>query len=189
MERIELTAVRAKGQETLAEVTEKSGVRASKCYQCGKCSAGCPVAFAMDRTPREIMRLVQLGLMDEALKSQTIWLCASCDTCSTRCPREVDIAGMMETLRIIAKKRGFITEKNMDIFHNLFLKSVESYGRVHELGLILGLNIFSLQPLKDAQFGPGMLLKGKLSLLPHTIKDNGEVKRIFANVRKRGGKV
>lgn len=189
MERIELTAAQAKGKDTLAEVTRESGVRAAKCYQCGKCSAGCPVAFAMDRTPREIMRLVQLGLMDEALKSQTIWLCASCDTCSTRCPREVDIAKMMETLRIIAKKRGFITEKNMDIFHNIFLKSVENHGRVHEMGLILGFNIFSMQPLKDAHFGPSMLLKGKLSPLPHTIKDNGEVKKIFANVRKRGGKV
>ncbi|MDK2824261.1 MAG: heterodisulfide reductase subunit [Clostridia bacterium] len=189
MERIELTAALAQGQELLAEVTRESGVRASKCYQCGKCSAGCPVAFAMDKTPREIMRLLQLGLMDEALQSHTIWLCACCDTCSTRCPREVDIARVMETLRIIAKKKGYVAEKKMDLFHDLFLKSVEKHGRVHEMGLILGFNISGMQPLKDAHFGPSMLLKGKLSPLPHTIKDNGEVKKIFANVRKRGGKV
>lgn len=189
MERVELTKAWAQGEDLLAQVTEESGVRASRCYQCGKCSAGCPVAFAMDKTPREIMRLVQLGLIDEALKSHTIWLCASCDTCSTRCPREVDIARVMETLRIIAKKKGNVAEKKMDLFHNLFLKSVEQNGRVHELGLILGFNLLGLQPLKDANFGPGMLLKGKISILPHTIKDNGEVKKIFANVRKRGGKV
>lgn len=189
MERIELTRALAEGQEILAEVTKESGVRASKCYQCGKCSAGCPVAFAMDKTPREIMRLVQLGLMDEALKSHTIWLCASCDTCSTRCPREVDIARVMETLRIIAKKKGYVAEKKMNQFHDLFLKSVEKNGRVYELGLVLGRNIFGMQPLKDAQLGPSMVLKGKIAPLPHTIKDNGEVKKIFANVRKRGGKV
>lgn len=187
MERIKLT--NATNPEVLAEVNQESGVRAEKCYQCGKCTAGCPVAFAMDKTPREIMRLVQLGLIDEALKTQTIWICASCDTCSTRCPREVDIARVMESLRIVAKRKGYVAEKNMNLFHDLFLKLVESNGRVYELGLILGFNIFSLQPLKDAHFGPGMFLKGKMSPLPHTIKDNGEVKKIFANVRKRGGKV
>jgi len=189
MEKIELTQSLAKGQDAIAELTQESGVRAEKCYQCGKCSAGCPVAFAMDRTPREIMRLVQLGLMEQAFKSHTIWLCASCDTCSTRCPREVDIARVMETLRILAKKKGHVAEKKMDLFHDIFLKSVEKHGRVHEMGLILGFNLGSMQPLKDAHFGPTMMLKGKISPLPHTIKDNGEVKKIFENVRKRGGKV
>ena len=189
MERIELSKALAQGQEILDQVTKESGVRAAKCYQCGKCTAGCPVAFAMDKTPREIMRLVQLGLMDEALKSHTIWLCASCDTCSTRCPREVDIARVMETLRIIAKKKGYISEKRLDQFHELFLKSVERNGRVYEMGLVIGRNLFGMQTFKDVELGPAMLLKGKLALLPHTIKDNGEVKRIFANVRNRGGKV
>jgi heterodisulfide reductase subunit C len=189
VERIELTKALPKGEELLAEVIKESGVRASKCYQCGKCSAGCPVAFAMDKTPREIMRLVQLGLVDEALKSHTIWLCASCDTCSTRCPREVDIARVMETLRIIAKKKGYVAEKRLDQFHELFLRSVERNGRVYEMGLVVGRNLFGMQPFKDAELAPGMLLKGKLALMPHTIKDNGEVKKIFANIRKRGGKV
>lgn len=189
METIELTGAQEKGQDTLQEIVKESGVRVERCYQCGKCTAGCPVAFAMDRVPREIMRLLQMGLVDEALKSKTIWLCASCDTCSTRCPREVDIARIMETLRIMAKKKGYVTEKKLNLFHELFLKSVESNGRVYEMGLVLGRNILGMQPLKDAHLGPGMLLKGKLSPLPHSIKDNGEVKKIFANVRKRGGKI
>ena len=189
METIELTSALEQGKDTLEAIVKESGVQVTRCYQCGKCTGGCPVAFAMDKAPREIMRLLQLGLVEEALRSKTIWLCASCDTCSTRCPREVDIAKVMETLRIMAKKKGYITEKRMDLFHNLFLKSVETTGRVYEGGLVLGRNILGMQPFKDVHLGPGMFLKGKISPFPHIIKDNGEVKKIFANVRKRGGNV
>lgn len=171
-----------------AKAPQVSGSEAKKCYQCGKCSAGCPVAFAIENTPRQIMRFLQLGMIDQALKSQTIWLCASCWTCSERCPQQVDIASVMESLRIQAKEKGYITEKKIDIFHELFLKSVKNYGRVYELGLILGSNIIGLQPLKDAEFGLPMFSKGKISLLPHKIRTQGEVRKIFENVRKRGGK-
>lgn len=134
------------------------------------------------------MRLLQLSMAEEALKSHTIWLCASCQTCSVRCPREVDIAAVMESVRIMAKKKGYIAEKNMDLFHDIFLKSVEANGRVHELGLILGFNLQSGQPLKDAQYGLPMVTRGKLAILPHKSNGQDEVKKIFDNVRKRGGK-
>ena len=187
METIKLTGAREQGQESLQEIKQESGVRVERCYQCGKCTAGCPVAFAMDKAPREIMRLLQLGLTEEALQSKTIWLCASCDTCSTRCPREVDIAKVMETLRIMAKEKGYISVRKLNLFHELFLKSVETTGRVYEGGLVLGRNILGMQPLKDVYLGPEMFLKGKISPLPHFIEDNGEVKKIFANVRERSG--
>lgn len=173
-------------KEDLAGIQAQSGLNPNKCYQCGKCSAGCPVAFAMDKTPREIVRMLQLGMLDDVLKSKTIWLCAGCQTCSARCPMQVDLAAVMESLRVLAKKKGYINERQMDIFHDAFLKSVERYGRVHEMGLILGCNIIGKTPFKDVQYGLPMLLKGKLKPLPHTIKDNGEVKKIFENVRKRG---
>lgn len=170
-------------------INQESGAQVGKCYQCGKCSAGCPVAFAMDITPRQIIRFLQCGLTEEALQSKTIWLCAGCQTCSVRCPKEVDIAKVMESLRIIAKKKGYIGEKKIDLFHELFLKSVEANGRVHEMGLIIGANLFGLQPFKDVEYGWPMLAKGKINPLPHKIKNTGEVKKIFENVRKRGGKV
>ena len=187
---VDLTSMKEKNRESLQEVIQESGgVLAEQCYQCGKCTAGCPVVFAMDSTPRQIMRLLQLSMVDEALKTQTIWLCAGCQTCSVRCPREVDIARVMESLRILARKKGYISEKKVNLFHELFLKSVESNGRVHEMGLILGANVLGMQPLKDAEFGLPMMTRGKLSVMPHKIKDNGEVKKIFENVRKRGAKV
>lgn len=188
MNTIKLNGRQEQNHEQVHEITELSGIEAKKCYQCGKCSAGCPVSFAMDATPRQIMRMLQFGMADKALKTKTIWLCASCQTCSVRCPKQVDIAKVMESLRIQAKKKKYISEKDIDLFHDLFLKSVEKYGRVHELGLILGSNIFGGKPFKDAEYGLPMLAKGKLKPLPHTIKDNGEVKKIFDNIRKRGEK-
>lgn len=186
---IKFGSLQEENPAVLQTLNKESGVEVEKCYQCGKCSAGCPVAFAMDYTPRQIIRLVQCGLIDEALKSKTIWLCAGCLTCSVRCPKEVDIAKVMESLRIIAKRKGYIGEKKMDLFHELFLKSVEANGRVHEMGLIVGANLFGLQPFKDVEYGLPMFSKGKITPLPHRIKNTGEVKKIFENVRKRGGKV
>ncbi|WP_243270054.1 4Fe-4S dicluster domain-containing protein [Thermanaerosceptrum fracticalcis] len=187
MERINLTPGLAQAKPIRDSLKEHYGTDVGRCYQCGKCTAGCPVAFAMDYTPREIVRLLQLGLKEEALKSKTIWLCATCDTCSTRCPREVEPAKLMEGLRQEAKAKGLVADKRLDLFNDLFLQLVEKYGRVHEMGLILKFNLLSAQPLKDAGHGPGMFLKGKINPLPHTIKDNGEVKQIFARVRDLGG--
>ena len=76
------------------------------CYQCGMCSAGCPIAFAMDLLPNQIIQLVQLGLDEDIAKSKTIWLCASCITCSVRCPRGLDLAKVMEALRLISLRKN-----------------------------------------------------------------------------------
>jgi heterodisulfide reductase subunit C len=92
--------------EFARKVKEISGEDIALCYQCGLCSAGCPVAFAMDILPRQIIRLVQLGLESDIAKSKTIWLCASCLTCSVRCPRGLDLARVMETLRLINLRKN-----------------------------------------------------------------------------------
>lgn len=69
------------------EVEKASGQKMAECYQCGKCSAGCPMVGYMDLPPSQVMRLIQLGRRDTVLGSRTIWLCASCETCTTRCPQ------------------------------------------------------------------------------------------------------
>jgi len=88
------------------KVKEISGEDIFLCYQCGLCSAGCPIAFAMDLLPNQIIRLVQLGLEEDITKSKTIWLCASCLTCSVRCPRGLDVAKVMEALRLISLRKN-----------------------------------------------------------------------------------
>lgn len=187
MERIELSSCRAAGASFVEDIEREVGFQVRNCYQCGKCSAGCPVSFAMDYTPRQIIRMLQLGLTEEALKSRTIWLCASCETCSTRCPQGIEPAKLMEALRIEAKKVGYVSERNVDVINDLMLKSIEGYGRLHELGIVLGFNLKTKQPMKDAESGPAFFTRGKISIMPHKIKDGGVVKKIFAKVRQMGG--
>ncbi|NIQ78825.1 MAG: heterodisulfide reductase subunit C, partial [Anaerolineae bacterium] len=88
--------------DLLREVEQKGARNVSACYQCGKCTAGCPVAYEMDYTPNQIIRGVQLGMREMVLSSRAIWLCAACETCSTRCPQEADPAAVMDALRHIA---------------------------------------------------------------------------------------
>ena len=88
------------------KVEEISGETLPSCYQCGKCSAGCPMSSAMDLMPNQIVRLVQLGLEDDIANSKTIWLCASCLTCAARCPRGVDLAKIMEALRLLTLRKS-----------------------------------------------------------------------------------
>ncbi len=94
------------------QVEEISGQDLLACNQCGKCSAGCPVVAAMDILPSQVIRMAQLG-MEEVLESNTIWICASCLTCATRCPKGVDVPRLMEALRQIALRQG-VTELDLN---------------------------------------------------------------------------
>jgi len=98
--------------EFVRQIEETSGQGLLECNQCGRCSAGCPVAAAMDLLPSQAIRLAQLGL-EEVLESTTIWICASCLTCVTRCPKGVDLPRLMEALRQVAL-RGGVTQLDLD---------------------------------------------------------------------------
>ncbi|HKJ66334.1 MAG TPA: 4Fe-4S dicluster domain-containing protein [bacterium] len=87
------------------KVQEISGQNLMACYQCGKCSAGCPAVGQMDILPNQIIRLAQLGLKDRLLESGAIWICESCMMCNTRCPKGIDIAEVIETLRLILLRK------------------------------------------------------------------------------------
>ncbi len=90
----------------VGKVEEISGQNLLACYQCGKCSAGCPAISEMDILPNQIIRYAQLGLKDELLQSKSIWICASCFTCNARCPKGINIAEVIEAIRqILLRKR------------------------------------------------------------------------------------
>ena len=187
-----------KGKETCdlsfaQEVKEKSQSHLERCYQCVACSSGCPVAFAMDYNPHQIIRMTQLGLKDRVLDSTTIWLCASCETCATRCPNDIDIVQVMDTLRQTALREGRTQQTKLPLFHTTFLSGIKSNGKIHELMLILRYtltsgDIFKFKKLfKDMILGAKMFLKGRLAVLPNRIKGAAEVKRIFQATEKDTG--
>ncbi|MCX5998874.1 MAG: 4Fe-4S dicluster domain-containing protein, partial [Chloroflexi bacterium] len=138
-----------------AFVEDRSGQNVFDCYQCGKCSAGCPVDYAMDLGPRQIMRSVQLGLKKDILASTTIWLCVSCGTCSSRCPAKIDVARVMESLRwLAAAEKSQPAEKDIEVFHRAFLGVVERFGRAHEVGLVAAYNLMSGHPFANVGLAP-----------------------------------
>lgn len=126
----------AKKNEFIKRVEELSGENLLACYQCGKCSAGCPIVEEMDFLPNQIIRMAQLGLEKEALDSKTIWLCASCITCASRCPKGVDLSRVMESLRQILLRTG------VDIVSPSKL-SPELLATVPQQGIVSNLRKFS----------------------------------------------
>jgi heterodisulfide reductase subunit C len=139
----------------------------------------------MDLMPRQVMRAVQLGQGELALKSSTIWLCASCQTCSARCPMELDIAGVMESLRYLALAENIPpAQRNVVLAHRIFLESIHRLGRVYEAGVVVGLNVGTLHPSANVfQVGLPMLSKGKLNLVPARA-GRSAIKRMFAPFKR-----
>jgi len=132
--RIRLSAASVRG-EFVRQVEDISGENLLACNQCGKCSAGCPVAFSMELLPSQVIRLAQLGI-EEVLDSPTIWTCASCLTCVSRCPKGIDLPRIMEALRVIGMQRS---GDHIDA-HEL---SPDVVGEVPQLAIIGGLRKFS----------------------------------------------
>lgn len=164
----------------LREVEKRSGTKVSACYQCHKCSTGCPIGPEMDFLSSQVMRLCHLGEKEALLKSRAIWLCASCEACSTRCPMEIDIAGVMDTLRIMALEAGVKLPTIKGVaFNQSFLKSVRRHGRVYELGMLAAYKLQTGDYFADMDKAHKLLVRGKLSLLPKGSGCARQVKKIF----------
>ena len=169
----------------LARVESRSGEKVSLCYQCRKCTNGCPLAFAMDVMPNQVMRMIQLGLEEELFRSKTIWVCASCQTCTTRCPNDIDIAHLVDTLRQLSLEAGVPpAEPKVVKFHNAFLDSLRRNGRVFELGMVGQYKLTTGDLFSDTKMAWEMLKRGKLKFLPARIKAKQEVRDMF---KKRKG--
>ncbi len=167
-----------------ARVRAATGESVADCYQCGKCSAGCPLAAEMDYPPSQVLRMLQLGidgLEEKVLRSEAIWLCLTCETCVTRCPKEVDLPRIMEHLREESRARGLVNPRARDIlaFHEAFLGAVKATGRLYEVGLISSYKLRTFHLFQDLLVAPKLLARGKLNPLPHTIDGKDAVKKIF----------
>ena len=174
---------------SLAErVSRASHTELRGCYLCRTCSGGCPFFKAMDYGPHGVMRLLQLGLREELLACNTIWLCVGCHTCSACCPMAIDIAAVMDSLRQMALQEGAaVAEPGVLAFHREVLRAIESYGRTHKLEIMLRFKAAQKEWLKDFDVGLKMLAKRKLHLLPSKINRPREIKRLFNKPWRRQG--
>jgi heterodisulfide reductase subunit C len=170
------------------KIGQAAGTRVEDCYQCGKCTAGCPMADRMDIVPNQIVRLVQMGLLDRAMRAQSIWLCVSCQTCSTRCPQSVDCAGVMDALRQLSVEQAAAApeQKRTVIFQKAFLQNIRRNGRLNEIELIGLFKTWSFLKgpsaaflMKDSMLAPQLMQRGKFHLIGEKVRDRALVGRIF----------
>jgi heterodisulfide reductase subunit C len=171
----------------LNAVVLHTGIR--DCYQCGKCTAGCPMGVRMDVPPSQLIRFLQLGYVGKAMRADSIWLCVSCQTCAARCPKSVDCAGVMDELRQLSLENNVPSpaQKRTVIFQKAFLENIRRYGRLNELELI---GVFKSKAfladgrigllLKDATLAPQLSRRRKLHLSGEKVRARKVVDRIFA---------
>jgi heterodisulfide reductase subunit B len=153
------------------EIREVTNENVFLCYQCTKCTSGCPLAEHFDLAPNQVMRAAQLGMKDEIFNSLTPWLCASCQTCTTRCPQGIDIARIMDYLVGEMMAQGIKSKvPEVAIFNKVFLRDVDILGRSYELGLMLEMNLRTKKPFKDVDLGLDMIKHGKINFLPSIVR-------------------
>ena len=174
----------------IERVRKMSDQDVRKCYQCGKCSAGCPVhnCNGMDVSPNRIMRMVQLGMEEEVLKTKTIWVCVVCSTCTARCPRDIDIGRVMDGLRIMAYKKNYLQyAKNATDFHQTFFNNIATFGRAYEMAFAIGLTLKTGYMFGILDLAPATLLKGNLPFFPSKLKNSRQIREIVENIKRMEG--
>ena len=176
------------GRSVKDAVEQLSGVDLSICFQCKKCSSGCPVAKLAKSRPSEIIRQLHLGAGSELLQSDLVWMCASCETCSARCPMGIDVAAVIDALRQLAVAAGTPPPVgNVPLFNRAFLKTVERFGRTYEMGMVAAYKIGTGKWMDDTEKFPTMLKKRKIALLPPRGADRKTVGRIFKKSKQTKG--
>jgi heterodisulfide reductase subunit C len=168
---------------SFAETVAPDREKLLTCIQCGTCTASCPTAYAMDYTPRQLWRLIQVGLRDEALHSQTFWLCTNCYSCTIRCPRGIALTETMAALKRLAIAENVKNREKEDIssFYRAFMTTIRRHGRNHEAEFLARyyLSTNPLAALKFARMGLALFLKGRVPLLPKEPQNKQEIETIF----------
>jgi len=166
------------------EVQRRSGENVFRCYYCQKCTIGCPTAYAMDYQPAQVLKMIQLGMKEVVLKSSAPWLCVGCEACGTRCPNEISLAPVMDTLKYMALEAGYTPpETTVYALHRAFVNSIKIFGRVHETTMLAeyvlrSRDIFSII-LSNYGVGITLLLKRKIPILPERVKALDQVKELY----------
>lgn len=139
----------------------------SLCFQCARCSAGCPMAPDMDILPHQIIHLLALGREMETLGQKTLWLCAGCSTCAVRCPNDIDIMAVMDRLRQRSIELNIPCPlPDIHIFHQTFLSEIAKRGKISEIQLMARFNLRIRKLFQNIDLLPAMLIRRRLKLAP-----------------------
>ncbi|UCC64368.1 MAG: 4Fe-4S dicluster domain-containing protein [Anaerolineae bacterium] len=166
----------------LAPAKEKLRV----CIQCGTCTASCANAYAMDYTPRQIWRMIQLGLREEVLNSKALWLCSICYFCTLRCPRDIPLTETIGTLKRLAMSEGIQKHKESRNFYRAVVDTIRRHGRIDEVEVMLRY-FLSTNPFMAVGYAPlalTLLSKGKVSLNLPKVGGPGKLDRLFRKVEE-----
>ena len=170
-----------------SQIREVVGEDVNLCYQCEKCSSGCPVSSEMELAPAQIMHASQLNLKTNILKANSIWLCASCETCTTRCPQGIDISKVMDSLRIIARREKLKAKvPSVPVFYNLCLLSLRFVGCIYELGVAGLIKLRAGTLMKDIPLVKAFFKRGKIRIMPK-FRNIIRVNRIIRKVKTYEG--
>lgn len=160
--------------------------RLEMCIQCGTCGGSCPSASDMDHTPRMLFAMIRAGFREQALRSNTPWICVSCYHCVVRCPQDVHIPDVMYTLKSMAIEAKLYKDSTAPDFSQTFVDMVENYGRSFEFGLATRhyLKHYPLRLPSMAPMGFGMLTKKRMEITPKRIKGIDQLKAILERAKE-----
>ncbi len=163
------------------------GEKILECIQCGSCAGGCPTRFAMDYSPMQIIKMINLGMKEKVLSSSTIWVCSACYTCATRCPRDVNFTTLMMSLRNKAIRENLVKNDAHSKFHEYFFEVVNKYGKMHEPELLIKLmdktDFNSLR--HNASLGLRLLRKGKMQMRAPRTEQNAWLNNMLEKTNER----
>jgi len=172
-----------KGRLDFIKEVEKlpGGDKVLDCIQCGLCAGSCPTRFAMDYSPTQILKMINLGMREQVLSSSAIWECSSCHTCATRCPRGVEITTLMMSLKNLSLKENLAKSETKPKFHKSFFEVINKYGRLSEAALLTK-TMKKSDPkaiMHNASLGLRLARKGKMRLRPEKIEHTADLENML----------
>ncbi len=190
-EKREIQLERKMDHDFLEEVHKiPGGEKIVDCIQCGSCTGSCPVSYMMDYAPRKLFAMIRAGYRKDVMKSDTMWICASCYLCAARCPKDIKITDIMYALkRLSIKSKANVEGKAAASLSKSFVRMVNRYGRNHEPFLIMDffLRTNPLGLIKNTGVGLKLLTHGRLPLMPKKIKGIDQIRKIIQKAERLGG--
>jgi len=161
------------------EIEALSGQNVNLCFQCSKCSAGCPMAEKMDLGPAQIMHNIRLGREDVVLNSLTIWLCVGCEACSSRCPQQVEPAAALTAARLLAIQKGVEPRlKEVKIYYRGFIDNMRLNGKIHDASVAGITQLLTGQLMDNLPLAWKLFRRGRVKLPPLRFR-GGKFRKLY----------